>query len=156
MPEVGDVAPVFELKSHLARERTVRLSDFRGKQSVVLAFHPLAFTPVCSAQMPAYEADLERFREYEAQVLSISVDNQAAKAAWAKSMGGLSFDLLADFEPKGEVARMYGVYRDKDGFSERALFIVDKEGKIAYKAVHNLPEMPNNETLFEELRNLKK
>lgn len=156
MAEIGDMAPDFELKSHLARERTVRLSDFRGKQNVVLAFHPLAFTPVCSAQMPAYETDLERFKEYDAQVLSISVDSQAAKTAWADSMGGISFDLLADFEPKGEVARMYGVYRDKEGFSERALFIVNKEGKIAYKAVHNLPEKPNNETLFEELRNLKK
>lgn len=154
MAEIGDVAPDFELKSHLARERTVRLSDFRGKQNVVLAFHPLAFTPVCSAQMPAYETDLERFKEYDAQVLSISVDSQAAKTAWADSMGGISFDLLADFEPKGEVARLYGVYRDKEGFSDRALFIVNKEGKIAYKAVHNLPEMPKNETLFEELRKL--
>ena len=154
MPEVGDVAPDFELKSHLARERTVRLSDFRGKQNVVLAFHPLAFTPVCSAQMPAYETDLERFKENDTQGLSISVDSQAAKTAWAESMGGISFDLLADFEPKGEVARKYGIYRDKDGFSERALFIIDKEGKIVYKAVYNQPEMPDNQALFEELRKL--
>lgn len=154
MPEVGDVAPDFELKSHLARERTVRLSNFCGKQNVVLAFHPLAFTPVCSAQMPAYETDLDRFKEYDTQVLSISVDSQAAKTAWADSMGGISFDLLADFEPKGEVAKKYGIYRDKEGFSERALFIINKEGKIAYKAVHNLPEMPDNQILFEELRKL--
>ena len=154
MPEVGDVAPDFELKSHLARERTVRLSDFRGKQRVVLAFHPLAFTPVCSAQMPAYEADLERFKEMDTQVLSISVDSQAAKTAWAKSMGGISFDLLADFEPKGEVAKMYGVYRDKDGFSERAVFVINKDGKIAYKAFQNIPDTRVNKTLFEVLRKL--
>lgn len=154
MPEVGDAAPDFELKSHLDRERTVRLADFQGKKNVVLAFHPLAFTPVCSAQMPAYEADLERFKEFDAEVLSLSVDSQAAKAAWAKSMGDISFDLLADFEPKGAVAKLYGVYREKEGFSERALFIVDKQGKIAYKAVLNIPEMPSNETLFEELRKL--
>ncbi len=104
--------------------------------------------------MPAYEADLERFKGYDAQVLGISVDSVPCNTAWAKSLGGLSYDLLSDFEPKGEVARAYGAYREKDGISERAIFIVDKEGKIAYKDIHDIADQPDNEQLFDVLRNL--
>ena len=104
--------------------------------------------------MPAYEADLERFEGYDAQVLGISVDSVPCNAAWAKSLGNLSYDLLSDFHPKGEVARAYGAYREADGISERALFIVDKEGKIAFKDIHNIADQPDNEELFEVLRNL--
>ena len=104
--------------------------------------------------MPAYEADLERFRGYDAQVLGISVDSVPCNGAWAKSLGGLSYDLLSDFNPKGEVASRYGAYRDKDGYNERALFIVDKEGKLAYKDIHNISAQPDNEDLFEVLRKL--
>ena len=104
--------------------------------------------------MPAYEADLERFRQYDAQVLGISVDSVPCNTAWAKSLGGLSYDLLSDFEPKGEVARAFGAYRAEGGISERALFIVDKEGKIAYKDIHDISDQPDNEDLFEVLRKL--
>ena len=104
--------------------------------------------------MPAYEADLERFAGYDAQVLGISVDSVPCNTAWAKSLGGLSYDLLSDFEPKGEVARAFGAYRDKDGISERAIFIVDKEGKIAYKDIHDISDQPDNEDLLDVLRNL--
>lgn len=104
--------------------------------------------------MPAYEADLERFRGYDAQVLGISVDSVPSNTAWAKSLGGLSYDLLSDFEPKGEVARKFGAYRSADGISERALFIVDKEGNIAYKDIHDIGDQPDNEDLFEVLRKL--
>jgi peroxiredoxin len=104
--------------------------------------------------MPAYEADLERFAGYDAQVLGISVDSVPCNAAWAKSLGGLSYDLLSDFEPKGEVARAYGAYRHADGISGRALFIVDKEGRVAYKSIHDLGDQPDNEDLFDVLRKL--
>jgi len=104
--------------------------------------------------MPAYEADLERFKGYDAQVLGISVDSVPCNTAWAKSLGGLTYDLLSDFEPKGEVARAYGAYRAADGISERAIFIVDKEGKIVYKDIHNIADQPDNEDLFDVLRNL--
>ena len=104
--------------------------------------------------MPAYEADLERFAGYDAQVLGISVDSVPCNTAWAKSLGGLSYDLLSDFEPKGEVARAFGAYRDADGISERAIFIVDKEGKIAYKDIHDISDQPDNEDLLDVLRNL--
>ena len=103
--------------------------------------------------MPAYEADLERFKGYDAQVLGISVDSVPCNTAWAKSLGGLSYDLLSDFEPKGEVARKYGAYR-KEGYNERALFIVDKGGKLAYKDIHEISDQPDNEDLFEVLRKL--
>jgi peroxiredoxin len=104
--------------------------------------------------MPAYEADLERFKGYDAQVLGISVDSVPSNAAWAKSLGGLTYDLLSDFEPKGEVARAFGAYRDADGISERAIFIVNKEGRIAYKDIHDIGDQPDNEDLFEVLRKL--
>ena len=104
--------------------------------------------------MPAYEADLERFKGYDAQVLGISVDSVPCNTAWAKSLGGLSYDLLSDFEPKGDVARKFGAYRDKDGISERALFIVDKSGKIAFKDIHDIADQPDNEELLEVLRKL--
>ncbi len=104
--------------------------------------------------MPAYEADLERFKGYDAQVLGISVDSVPCNVAWAKSLGNLSYDLLSDFNPKGEVARAYGAYRENDGISERALFVVDKEGKLAYVDIHDIADQPDNEDLFEVLRKL--
>ncbi len=104
--------------------------------------------------MPAYEADMDRFRGYDAHVLGISVDSVPCNTAWAKSLGGLSYDLLSDFHPKGEVARAYGAYRENDGISERALFIVDKQGKIAYKDIHDIGDQPDNEDLFDVLKNL--
>ena len=104
--------------------------------------------------MPAYEADIERFKGYDAQVLGISVDSVPCNTAWAKSLGNLSYDLLSDFHPKGEVAKAYGAWRETDGISERALFIVDKEGKIAYKDVHDISDQPDNEELFEILRKI--
>lgn len=104
--------------------------------------------------MPAYEADLNRFREYDAQVLGISVDSVPCNTAWAKSLGGISYDLLSDFHPKGAVAKAFGAYRENDGISERALFIVDKEGKFAYVDIHDIGDQPDNEELFDVLRKL--
>ncbi|RMG47902.1 MAG: alkyl hydroperoxide reductase [Acidobacteria bacterium] len=103
--------------------------------------------------MPSYEADLSRFEEYDTQVLGISVDSVPCNAAWAKSLGGISYDLLSDFEPKGEVARRYGVYRP-EGYSERALFVIDKQGKIVYKDIHAIDQQPDNEVIFDVLRKL--
>lgn len=104
--------------------------------------------------MPSYEADRERFAGYDAQVLGISVDSIPSHVAWAKSLGGLNYDLLSDFHPKGEVAKSYGAWRENDGITERALFIVDKEGKIAYVDIHDIGDQPDNEDLFEVLRKL--
>jgi peroxiredoxin len=147
---VGDQAPDFELRTH--RGGTVKLSDFRGKKNVVIAFHPLAFTPVCATQMCGYESDLARFESADTAVLGISIDAQPAKAAWAKSLGPVSFDLLSDFHPQGGVARKYGVFRPNDGFSERAIFVVDKSGRIAWSKVYDIPQQPDNAEVFEALR----
>ena len=104
--------------------------------------------------MPAYEADLATFQGYDAQVLGISVDSVPCNTAWAKSLGGISYDLLSDFHPKGAVAKTFGAYRENDGISERAIFIVDKEGKLAYKDIHDISDQPDNEELLEVLRKL--
>ena len=105
--------------------------------------------------MPSYEADLSRFEGHDTHVLGISVDSVPCNTAWAKSLGGISYDLLSDFEPKGEVARKFGAYRDKDGISERALFVVDKQGKIVYKDIHDISQQPDNEEIFDVLRKLE-
>ena len=104
--------------------------------------------------MPSYEADTERFGGYDAQVLGISVDSIPSHVAWAKSLGGINYPLLADFHPKGEVAKSYGAWREADGIAERALFIVDKEGKIAYVDIHDISDQPDNEELFDVLRKM--
>jgi peroxiredoxin len=145
--KAGDEAPDFELRSH--RGGMVKLSDFRGRKNVVLAFHPLAFTPVCANQMRGYEEDTPRFNRADTVVLGLSIDPQPSKAAWAQSLGSISFDLLSDFHPHGEVAQKYGVFRAKDGISERALFVVDKQGRIAWAKVYDIPQQPDNAELFK-------
>ncbi len=148
---VGDVAPDFTLKAHNGEEW--RLRNFRGKKNVVLAFVPFAFSKVCSAQLPAYEADLERFKDFNTEVVSISMDSTHALNAWSKSMH-TSFPLLADFYPQGAVVDLYGV-RHAMGMSERALFVIDKEGMIRSIEVMASPgDMPDNENLFETMRKL--
>jgi len=149
--KVGDAAPDFTLKT--ANREDWHLTDLRGKKNVVLAFVPFAFSSVCSAQLPSYEAELSRFKDFDTEVVSISMDSGFALAAWAKSIH-TSFPLLSDFYPQGQVVDLYGV-RHVIGMAERALFAIDKEGIIRYiEVVHSPGEMPNNEDLFEALRKL--
>lgn len=103
--------------------------------------------------MPSYEAALSRFQGYDTQVLGISVDSVPCNTAWAKSLGGITYDLLSDFEPKGEVARKFSAY-SPEGYSERALFVIDKQGKIVYKDIHAIGEQPDIEQIFDVLRKL--
>ncbi len=147
--KVGDTAPDFTLKT--ANREEWHLSDFRGKKNVVLAFVPFAFSSVCSAQLPSYEAELDRFKDLDAEVVSISMDSTHALTAWAKSMG-TSFPLLSDFYPQGEVVDLYGV-RHPAGMADRAIFAIDKEGVIRFIEIQDSPgNMPDNENLFEALR----
>jgi peroxiredoxin len=148
---IGSIAPDFSLSSHSGGQ--VRLSDFRGHRHVVIAFHPLAFTPVCAAQVQAYERERPRLDALEAHVLAISVDAGPSKKAWADSLGGVSYDLLSDFHPHGKVARAYGVMRD-DGISERAIFVVDKAGVIRWARQYAIPEQPDLDELFTVLASL--
>jgi peroxiredoxin len=150
--KTGDEAPDFELRSH--RGGTVRLSDFRGKQNVVIAFHPLAFTPVCATQMSGYQSELPAFQAADTVVLGVSVDAQPAKSAWARTLGSIDFDLLSDFHPQGEVARKYGVFREADGISERALVVVDKQGRIAWMKTYEIPDQPPTAELLTAVTGL--
>ena len=105
--------------------------------------------------MPGYEAEMADFERYDAQVVGISIDSIPSHIAFAKSLGGIhSYPLLADFHPKGEVARKYGVYKEDKGICERAIIIVDKKGIIRYIDVHEISEVPENAQLLEVLREL--
>lgn len=149
--KVGDNAPDFTLKT--AGQEDWHLKDFRGRKNVVLAFVPFAFSSVCSTQLPAYEASLESLRDFNTEIVSISMDSPYALDAWAKSIH-TSFPMLSDFYPQGQVVDAYGV-RHPAGMAERALFIIDKEGIIRYiEVLHSPGEMPDNQDLFEALRKL--
>src|SRR6266699_4942318 len=119
----GKKAPNFSLNS--TPDQKVSLSDFRG-QPVILAFYPGDWSPVCSDQMALYQEVLPEFRKFNAKLLGVSVDSVWCHLAFAKDRN-LHFPLLADFEPKGEVARAYQVYRAEDGTSERALYVIDAD-----------------------------
>jgi len=149
--QVGDIAPDFTLKT--GKREDWRLVDHRDKKNVVLAFVPFAFSRVCSAQIPSYEAELERFKDYDTEVVSISTDSIYALNAWAKSMG-TTIPNLADFYPQGHVTDLYGV-RNPGGYANRAVFLIDKKGIIRYiEVMDNTGDMPDNEALFEALRKL--
>jgi len=145
---VGAQAPDFELPD--SSGQPVRLSDFRGRP-VVLVFYPLDWSPGCSQQLDLYQQEIEEFRRRDAQILAVSVDSIYSHGAWA-AVRGISFPLLADFHPKGEVIRRYRVWREHDGFSERALYVVDPTGRIAWAHVspyvHHIPDIYE---LFEAL-----
>src|SRR5262245_21431371 len=105
--------------------------------------------------MPSYEADRAEFERYDAQVLGVSVDSVPSHVAFAKSLGGIeSYPLLADFHPKGEVSKKYGVWKDDKGISERAVFVIDRKGIVRYVDVHDIGEQPDSEPIFDVLRKL--
>ena len=147
--EVGDVAPDFVLKAQ--DEKDVKLSDFRGKKHVVLAFHPLAWTGVCKLQMQDLEEHKADFDRLDAVALGISVDSVPSKKAWADAIGLKETRILADFWPHGGVAKDYGVFREANGFSERAVFIVDKDGVIRFKKVYPIRERPDINEILQAL-----
>lgn len=105
--------------------------------------------------MPSYEQDLRKFEGYNTQVLGISVDHVPCLKAWAESLEGISYPLLSDFWPHGAVARQYGVFREEAGHSERALFVVDKQGIIRYVDIHEINQQPDNEHVFQALREIE-
>ena len=126
--QAGTPAPEFTL--HSTPDQTVSLSEFRGRP-VILAFYPADWSPVCGDQMVLYNQVRSEFSEYGAELLGISVDGVWCHAAFARDRT-LPFPLLADFEPKGAVARQYGAYRAHEGTTERALFVIDGEGIIRW------------------------
>jgi peroxiredoxin len=146
----GVKAPDFTLKS--TPDQSVSLSDFRGRP-VILAFYPADWSPVCGDQMSLYNEVLPVFRTHGAVLLGLSVDGTWCHAAFAKDRG-LHFPLLADFEPKGAVARRYGVYRVQDGECERALFVIDADGVIRWSYVSPVGINPGADGILEALESI--
>ena len=147
----GTAAPEFELPVEIGR--TVSLRQFRGRP-VVLVFYPADFSPVCGDQVTLYNEALEEFSEHGAVVLGISVDGVWCHQAYSKSRK-LKFQLLADFEPKGAVARKYGVYKSDWGVAERALFVIDGEGIIQWSYLSPMDVNPGADGILEALESLE-
>lgn len=129
--KVGDAAPDFELVSDATTREKFKLSDYRGKNAVVINFVPAAFSGVCSNQGTLLEEKKNEFAAQDAIPVMISVDNAWSQKAWKEKMGW-SFPVLADFHPKGSVAQAYGVYLDGAGLSNRTVVVVGKDGNVAW------------------------
>ena len=145
-------APNFTLRS--TPDKSVSLNQFRGHPTI-LAFYPADFSPVCGDQMTLYNEVLPEVQHHDAQLLGISIDGVWCHLAFSKDRK-LRFPLLSDFEPKGEVARKYGVYRKQDGTTERALFVLDSDGIIQWSYVSPIGINPGAEGILKALESISK
>jgi peroxiredoxin len=148
----GTPAPDFTL--HVTPDQKLSLKELRGRP-VILAFYPADWSPVCGDQMALYNEILSEFRKYNAEILGISVDGSWCHEAFSKDRH-LHFPLLADFEPKGAVSKLYGAYRAEEGTCERALFVIDKNGIIAWSYCSPIAVNPGADGILEALDNLPK
>jgi peroxiredoxin len=149
--QAGSKAPDFELPS--TPDQTVALGELRGRP-VILAFYPEDWSPVCSDQMALYQELLPEFKKFGAELVGISVDGIWCHLAFARDRN-LHFPLLADFEPKGEVARAYQAYRTQDGTSERALFVIDRDGIVRWSYVSPVGVNPGADGILRALESLE-
>jgi len=148
----GTTAPDFSL--HVTPDQKLSLSELRGKP-VILAFYPADWSPVCGDQMALYNEILPEFQKFGAVLVGVSVDGVWCHEAFAKDRH-LKFPLAADFEPKGEVAKAYGSYRSEEGVSERALFVIDSKGIVAWSYLSPVALNPGADGILEALENLPK
>ena len=148
----GTPAPDFLLR--MTPDQKLSLSQLRGKP-VILAFYPADWSPVCGDQMALYNEILSEFQQYNAELIGISVDGVWCHTAFAKDRN-LHFPLLADFEPKGAVARSYGVYKEEMGITERALFVIDKDGIIRWSYCSPIAVNPGADGILDALEALEK
>ena len=146
----GTPAPEFRL--HVTPDQELALSELRGKP-VILAYYPADWSPVCGDQMALYNEILPEFQRFGAELLGVSVDGVWCHEAFAKDRN-LHFPLLADFEPKGSVARAYGAYREKEGICERALFVIDKNGIITWSFCSPIAVNPGADGILDALEKL--
>lgn len=146
----GTLAPDFTLP--VTADQTLSLSELKGKP-VILVFYPADWSPVCSDQIALYNEILPEFHKNNAALLGISVDGYWCHTAFAKQ-NHIHFPLLSDFEPKGAVAKKYGAYHEKEGFCERALFLIDKNGVIAWSYLSPVRENPGADGILEALEKL--
>lgn len=149
VPQPGQPAPEFTLPA--GPDRQVSLGEFRGRPTVI-AFYPADWSPVCGDQMALYQAVRSEFDRYHATMLGISVDSVWSHLAFAAQQG-IEFPLLSDFEPKGEVARRYGVYA-RPGCAERALFVLDPQGRVAWSHVSPMDVNPGADGILDALEQL--
>lgn len=152
MLQPGSSAPDFTLMDGEGTKHT--LSNYRGK-NVVLAFYPADWSSVCTSQLALYQAMIDEIRSYDAEVLAISVDNRWSHKAWAKHQQ-ITFPLLSDFWPHGKIAQRYGVLRERDGITDRAVFVIDKEGVIRTSWVGEHPGIaPGLDIVFNALKDVQ-
>jgi len=154
MLAVGTTAPDFEL--HSTPDQKLKLSELKGKK-VILAFYPADWSPVCGDQMGLYNETLRFFKKHNAELIGISVDSKWCHLAFSQDRK-FHFPLLADFEPKGEVARLYEVYDDKEGETKRALYVIDEEGIVRWNYLSPVGMNPGADGILnalEELDNVK-
>ena len=147
----GTPAPDFTLRT--TPDQTVSLSEFRG-QPVILAFYPADWSPVCGDQMALYNQVLSEFHRYGAEMVGISVDGVWCHTAFATARN-LHFPLLSDFEPKGAVSRAFGAYREGEGVSERALFVLDGDGIVRWSYLSPVGVNPGADGILEALESLR-
>jgi peroxiredoxin len=150
--KVGDEVKDFELDDH--NEKKFRLSDYKGKR-VLLSFHPLAWTSVCAKQMQSLEQNLKTFDSLNTVAVGVSIDTVPSKKAWAKSLEIEHTSLLSDFWPHGEVAKMLGIFREKNGFSERVNIILDESQRIAFFKIYELGKLPDINEIIEFIKKMK-
>ena len=149
--EAGARAPEFTLLA--TADQKLALRELRGRP-VILAFYPADWSPVCGDQMALYNEILPEFQRFGAQMVGISVDGQWCHAAFVESRR-LRFPLLADFEPKGAVAKAYGAYREEDGTSERALFVIDANGIVVWSYCSPVSVNPGADGILDALESLR-
>lgn len=147
--KVGQKAPDFILDDH--KEKPFHLADMQGKL-VLLSFHPLAWTGVCARQMKSLEKNFAAFKELNTVAVGVNIDSVPSKNAWAKELGVKKTRLLSDFWPHGAVARSMGIFREKDGFSERANILLDHNGNVVFSKVYALGELPDIDEILDLLR----
>jgi mycoredoxin-dependent peroxiredoxin len=148
---IGAPAPEFTLKDQDQKE--VKLSDYRGKP-VVLVFYPLDWSPVCTKEHACMVNDKKQFEDLNAQVLGLSVDSVWSHKAYADKMG-IHYPLLADFHPRGAVAAKYGVYLEDKGITGRAIFIIDRNGNLAWRKDYDIPVVPDIAEVSKALAGVK-
>jgi len=146
---IGAIAPVFYLKDN--RGNLVNSNDYKGKK-VLLSWHPLAWTSVCAEQMKSIETNYARFEALGVIPLGFSVDPVPSKNAWAKELKIANLRLPSDFWPHGAVAKAYGLFREVEGFSERANVIVDENGNIKWVKIYDIHQLPDIEEVIEQLK----
>jgi peroxiredoxin len=149
---VGQTAPDFVLKNQQQKE--VKLSEFAGKKKVVLVFYPLDWSPTCTNEHACFVNDMKNFEALDAEVLGVSVDSVYSHKAYAEKMG-IKYSLLADFHPRGATGEKYGVYLPERGITGRAIFIVDKQGKVAWAKNYDAKVVPDIKEVAAALAHVK-